>query len=385
MAIIVDILFQVTVSKGNQSRDFFVTDQIEKIISSLLLGKTDDFVQLCCKETEVKNALLTEVVRIIQTEIKGACQKDKMPILSLKTEENLTSLSWDKIAEEMQLKTPTFWMFLQQSASNPRQEWKNVRKTEQTLIPGIVSAGCKLIALHNRNMNALQSWNSLILLKAGAKKSAFRRLNASSDCLSYSTTLGITDKFSSNWEDKLLAWSKSVKEDVEIEEKIQTEIKNLREERELMEDDAIESVYSLFCVADAETRLNAHRSSMHAGIYFVGDNVDMRTNVRQMTLTNQSKDQHMFQICAYKHRVKGYELDDFGSKDNIETVPFRTFVPVESDKSTLREEFAFLVAHQICDLVPHFQPYKVVLPCHIEHRHLAETSKKTERVSIFNL
>ena len=370
-------------SKGNESKEFLVTDQNEKIISSFLLGKTDDFARLCCTESNIKSAILTEVLRIIQTEIIGVCQKDKLPLLSLKTEDNLVSLSWDKIAKEMQLKTPTFWMFLQQAASNPRQELKNVRKTPQTLIPGIVSAGCKLILLHNRNMNALQSWNSLILLKGGAKKSAFRRFNASYDCLSYQTTLGLADKFSSNWEEKLLAWSKSVKEDIDVEKKIQTELKTLREERELMEDDAIESVYSLFCVADAETRLNAHRSSMHAGYYFVGDNVDMRTNVRQMTLTNQSKDQHMFQTCAYKLRVNGYELDDSGSKDNIDTVPFSTFVPAESDISTLVEEFSLLVAHQLCDLVHYFQPYKVVLPRHIEHRHLAETSQKTERVRDF--
>ena len=370
-------------SKGNESEEFLVTDQNEKIISSFLLGKTDDFARFCCTETNIKNAILTEVLRIIQTEIIGVCQKDKLPLLSLKTEDNLVSLSWDKIANEMHLKTLTFWMFLQQAASNPRQELKNVRKTPQTLIPGIVSAGCKLILLHNRNMNALQSWNSLILLKGGAKKPAFRRFNASYDCLSYQTTLGLADKFSSNWEENLLAWSKSVKEDIDVEEKIQTELKTLREERELMEDDAIESVYSLFCVADAETRLNAHRSSMHAGYYFVGDNVDMRTNVRQMTLTNQSKDQHMFQMCAYKLRVNGYKLDDSGSKDNIETVPFSTFVPAESDISTLVEEFSLLVAHQLCDLVHYFQPYKVVLPRHIEHRHLAETSQKTERVRDF--
>ena len=74
------------------------------------------------------------------------------------------------MAEELQTKTPTFWMFLEQSSSNPRQQSKNVRKTEKTLLSGIVTAGCKLISLHNRNMNALQSLNSLILLKGGAKK-----------------------------------------------------------------------------------------------------------------------------------------------------------------------------------------------------------------------
>ena len=150
-------------------------------------------------------------------------------------------------------------------------------------------------------MNALQGLINLIMLKCGAEKSVFRRFSSSYDCLAYATTLGMPDKFSSTWEEKLLMWPESIKEDREIECQIQDEIKNLKEERELMED--AEPVYNLFCVADAEARLNAHRSTMHAAFYFVGDNLDMRTTVRQMTLTNQSKDQHMFQMCAWSQRT----------------------------------------------------------------------------------
>ena len=56
----------------------------------------------------------------------------------------------------------------------------------------------------------------------------------------------MADKFSSTWEDKLLMWSESMKEDCEIECQIQDEIKNLKEERELMEDATTESVYNLY-------------------------------------------------------------------------------------------------------------------------------------------
>ena len=116
--------------KGNQSR--IVTDQYEKLICSLLLRKTGDFVQLCCLETGLKEALEAEVLKIIQKEIKGVCQKDQMPILSLKTEENLIILSWDKLAKEMQLKTPTFWISLQQADSTPCQELKKEPRHDKT-------------------------------------------------------------------------------------------------------------------------------------------------------------------------------------------------------------------------------------------------------------
>lgn len=359
-----------------------MTQHFENLIECLLQEKFNDFIQLVCEKTELKDALICEATKIIQKEIKSVCKKDQLPSLSSKTEDSLSSLSWEKLSEELQSKTPTFWKFLEQSAFNPRQQTKNVKKTERALIPGIVSAGCKLISLHNRNMNAIQSWNSLILLKGGAKKSAFRRLSSSYDCLTYSTTLAMADNFSSTWEDKLVLWSDKVYQDSKIEGQIRDEIKDLKEETDLLQDhdDVLASATNMFCIADAEARLENHQSTMHPGFYFVGDNVDMRTNVRQMTLTNQSKDQHMYQMCAYKHRVNGNHLDNLKPKDDIETVPFSLFVPSEDEKSTLLDEFAHIVALQWTELIPLFRPYKTVLPSHIEHCYLKETSQKTERV-----
>ena len=60
------------------------------------------------------------------------------------------------------------------------------KTTEEAILPGIASVACKLVSLYNREMDSLQRLHSLVLLKGGAKKSAFRRLNATNDCSSYS-------------------------------------------------------------------------------------------------------------------------------------------------------------------------------------------------------
>ena len=71
-------------------------------------------------------------------------------------------------------------------------------------------------------------------------------------------------------------------------------------ESEMECDDVLTAATVMFQLTEAEVTLGNHRSTMHPKFHFVGYNVDMRTKVRQMTLTNQNKDQHMFQVCAYK-------------------------------------------------------------------------------------
>lgn len=119
---------------------------------------------------------------------------------------------------------------------------------------------------------------------------------------------------------------------------------------------------------------------MHPGYYFVGDNVDMRTTVRHMTLLNQNKDHHMYQICAYVNRVSGNHLQNITPKANFETEPFTTVMPSLSDRERLAEEFAFLVAKVWTKYMPHFKVYEPVLLGYIEHAYLKEMRQKTKRV-----
>lgn len=134
-----------------------------------------------------------------------------------------------------------------------------------------------------------------------------------------------------------------------------------------------------------KTELRDLQSAMHNGFYFVGDNVDLRTKVRQMTLKNQHKDHHMFQICAYKNRISGNSLDNTKPKDNIETVEFHNFVLSPTEKQKLAEELSFHVAVQWTENLSCFGPYRAVLPKYIDHQFIKETKRKSERVSYSSL
>ena len=79
---------------------------------------------------------------------------------------------------------------------------------------------------------------------------------------------------------------------------------------------------------------------MHEGIYFVGDNVVIKTHLRHMTIENQNKDQHLYQIYAYKTRVSGNMLGKTKPKQNINTVPFSTLLPALTDQDCLIHEFS---------------------------------------------
>ena len=316
----------------------------------------------------------------VQQEIKTLCSKETNSILRGKTEEELATFSWTKMSEELKKYAPTFWQFLEKCAYNPRQKTINVQKTEEAILPGIASAACKLISLYNRDMDSVQRLHSLVLLRGGAKKSTFRRLNATHDCLSYSATLSMADKFGLKWENDLMKWVDQVDKDIAKEKHFIQEIQELEEDGVFL-DDPIESASNLFLVENAKTELDHHRLDMHPGFYFVGDNIDMRTKVRQMTLKNQNKDEHMFQICAYKNRISGNHLNNTKPKDDIETVPFRTFLPDDQEKDALVEEFSHIVATQWADLIPNFRPYMTVLPKHIKHPYMNQTKQKTERVS----
>lgn len=325
-----------------------------------------------------------QVTEKIKNEIKVLSTKDSQSLLRRVNDESLALLSWSKLADELKKQTPTFWQVLEASAYNPRQLSTNIRKTKDSNIPGIVSAACKLISLHNRDMNAVQRLNSLILLKGGAKKVAFQRLNSTNDCLSYKATLSMADTFGSKWEGDVMKWVDEVDKDVRHERSLLKEINRLEEDA-IFIIDPIESVSNLFQTETVKTELQNLQSTMHKGFYFVGDNVDLRTKVRQMTLKNQHKDHHMFQICAYKNRISDNTLDNTKPKDNIQTVEFHNFVPSPTEKQKLAEELSFHVAVQWTENLSCFGPYRAVLPKYIDHQFIKETKRKSERVSYSSL
>lgn len=217
-------------------------------------------------------------------------------------------------------------------------------------------------------------------MKGGCKKSAFRRLNSTFDCLSYPATLALADRYGKDWDKTIKNWKVAVEQDRATEDRLMDSVQ-VYEELASMRQDVDEDTEVTLALSNVRQDLDQHRQSMHPGYYFVGDNVNMRTKVRRMTITNQNKDQHMFQICAYENRVSGNHLDNSRPMTNIDTYNFQNLIPGDHEKKCLLSEFTFLVSQQWSKYIPHFLPYINVLPKYISHEYLKEMKTRTNRAS----
>ena len=112
------------------------------------------------------------------------CSKRYNSVLRQTDLKSLKALRWDSIQEEWETEAPKFKKILYCITSNPSNQ-RNQLKKDHDLKRSIVSSGCKLLSVYNREMNAVQHVVSLVLLKGGCKKSAFNRLNLVNESLSY--------------------------------------------------------------------------------------------------------------------------------------------------------------------------------------------------------
>ena len=129
-----------------------------------------------------------------------------------------------------------FQQFLEYCSTNPSAQIRNKRKKGDALLPGTITAECKLLVVFNQEMNALEYMNSAILLKGGAKQSAFARLNATFDCLSYMSTLNMSEEFGKDWNIELLSRAKCVDAESKTESEILQQIQMARETIDFLED-----------------------------------------------------------------------------------------------------------------------------------------------------
>lgn len=349
-------------------------------MDSLFTGDTRKIAHTCLISKDIRDVFEDIFLCNVREEIKVLSLKRTNSILRQTDLNSLKLLTWTKIISEWTEKAPLFKKILENITANPSHK-RNKFKNEENLLSGIVSAGCKLLSVYNRDLNAVQHVVSLMLLKGGCKKSAFTRLNSMYDCLSYPATLNIADTYATNWTDDIQSWAQQIEEDRRMELSLVEQIRDAQQSIALFDAEAIESVDQVFRLSDLEKQLEIHRTKMHEGFYFVGDNVDMKSKVRHMTIENQNKDQHLYQICAYKNRVSGNTLDNTKPKLDIYTVPFSTFLPSLNDQDCLINEFSHLVAQYWATLIPCFRVYQNVIPNYIEHKYMQEMSQKTVRVS----
>ena len=73
-------------------------------------------------------------------------------------------------------------------------------------------------------------------------------------------------------------------------------IQRLNEESDIVGVNVLTSATIIFELAEADAEVKKHRSTMHPGFYFAGDNVDMRTEFHQMTMTTKKQWSTRFKV-----------------------------------------------------------------------------------------
>jgi len=219
-------------------------------------------------------------------------------------------------------------------------------KTDQTITPCYLSAGCKLLAAFNKHMSAVRHINSMILLAGGAKRSIFSRLSKTLDTLCYVAVWQKANDMSLMIEPLMMTWKEG-----KVESKPEQN-----------------SSQQLQCMQSYQ---------------FVGDNVDLRTRARHQTLTQRGKDEHMFQIVVYRNRVSGHHLTKDQNQGNIETLSFSDLLPSASDRDNLIDSLAFIVAKIWTEHL--YVLHDAAMESRSNHKHSGETKVKTESVCIQRL
>ena len=358
----------------------------DDLLGVMSTGSPSQIVGKIMSTQDIAEGVTEYVLNTLKQEVKGLCSKAINSILRNNSKKHLLSFSFKKVAEEWIEKAPLFHKFIICSSTNPSAQVRNKLKKGDSLLHAQVAAGCKLLNIYSREMKCLQQINNIIMLKGGMKKSGFTRMQSTNDCQSYDATIDLADTLANQWDEDILKWQNTVKSETEIESQLIQQISYIGDTIELCGGHANEGNEGLTLEKEMLMKeLRDLRTSMHPGYYFVGDNVDMVTKVRHMTVSNQHKDQHMFQMCAYLHRVSGNELDNTTPLQDAKTALFSQLVPSAEEKELMLQHFTYLVAKQWCTYLDHFAPYEAVIPPYIDHPHLKETKTRTARVRVYKI
>ena len=333
------------------------------------------------------SAVKKHIFESLREEVKHLCARPTNSLLRQCDKEDLLSFCFKDIANEWVEHAPLFHNFLIAASTNTFAESRNKFKKGDVLLQTQVAAGCKLLNSYSKEMKSLQAINGILFLKGGMKKAAFNRMQSTSDCHSYSTAISLADKLANDWDVHLKEWKQAVETDNEREKDLIMQITYLQDTIDLCSGQQDNKILCelVFEKLEMEKRLDDHRSLMHPGYYFVGDNFDMVTKVRQMTSNSQNKDQHMYQMCAYVNRVSGNHLDNTKPLQDPQMAPFSQLVPGDDEKEEMITNFSYLVAKKWCQYLTYFTPFDGSLPDYIEHEFIRETTICTKRVSKFIL
>ncbi|XP_072037402.1 uncharacterized protein [Amphiura filiformis] len=356
---------------------------------ALSLGNEDAALQQVLHMPNGKQEASLLVVKVVEEEGKRICKKpskDDGQVSAFRdnTPAALNRFNYSNQKSEMERNCPVLLTILEAAAMNKTQLKKNKAKTEESLVPGIMTAASILFNCRSQEMNAHQTLTGLQLKRAGADKKCFERMNVKKLSVVHSVVKKIQFEYGRNHDQAVHEWKKQMKEDKQREMCITSWLQDLEEQTASAVGNFQRQIASKALSVRApalKQQLDDHNSTRHPGFRLVGDNVDLKVKPRYMSTDKQNVDHHHFQHIAVKNRISGMHLPDDEPIGTPESTPLTELQPNASDNKALHYEWSILIGQIISSHCPHLSWMKNCLPS-LTHKHMDSMKKKSEVVNL---
>ncbi|XP_072039751.1 uncharacterized protein [Amphiura filiformis] len=358
-------------------QEFPVDDDWVNVLERLCFGGKESATKYMLSLPGVHSQAVAMVASDIKRECASICSGPSL--FRDATGEKLTSWSTAAQADELNKRTPTFLTCLE-AAGTPAHLPKNKVKDADKIQNGLMTAAGVILKTRNNFMNSHQTMISLALRQGGAGEKTFRRLQSIGVCNSYRSTDNKLDELCIDYDLPVRNWQSEMVQDLKKERQIMSQIKNV--EAEMVEGE-VEDLLLLEHILDGLKKdLENHNKSRHPGYQLVGDNVDMKIHVRQMTVSHQNTDLHHFNHLAVKNRVNAFHLPDDKPICPPDEFQPNLVLPNVLTNAALRSSWIVLIGRIISEHITSFAWFKDHLPDLIPHEHMAEAGKKSETVGL---
>ena len=300
----------------------------------------------------------SESQEAVRRECDEICSSSKPSLFRKSSPDDLDKWSYSNQEAELQERAPVLLSILKTAATST-QNLKRTRNKDQTTIrPGIMAAASTLLNCRSNFMNLHGVMTAMILKRAGAKKDAFRRLNARFICSSYGTAHNRQIAFGKDFDKLVLEWQKKVSDEAFVEEAIQ-------------------------CGMIPNRTLEQYNRIRTPTYKIIFDNLDMRLLAHFMSVMKQNQDLHMCNMMAVQNRISAFELPDKTPLvEDISDVSPSMFLPNLEDEAALRKSWVIHIAHIISKYLPQLAWLNLHVPKHVPHQYMREAANKTPVVSI---
>ena len=345
-----------------------VADKWTSFMEALCHGNEEIAIRKVLEISDVKEHAVSTVAKDVKRECASLCKTNTNSLFKQSSAESLANWSYENQELELNVTSPTFLTILQ-AAGTPKGVEKNKKKTHEVVRAGLMTAAGVILHTRNKFMNAHQMLTALILKQGGAGEKAFRRLSSRFLCVGLNTADRALDEMCVDYDLPVRNWAIELINDREEEGRIQQQLTTAVEKNDKK------------TAEEVRKKLNEHNEKRHPGFQLVGDNVDMRINVRQMGIGHQNLDLHHFNFLAIKNRVQIHHLPNDKPVCPPSAFEPGMVLPNVSDNKVLKRNWTTLIGHIIAENCPALSWFEDHLVAHIPHKYTKEAAKKTEAVS----